>query len=173
MKRFLAAGVMAMALAGPAQARDADALATLIDRDGSHVGTVSFFEGTEGIILRIRARGLPAGPRGMHFHAIGTCEDPEAGFKATGPHIMPSGKPHGFYHPDGPHEGNLPNLIVHTDGSADVELYTSLVTMSEGAAALLDGDGSTLIIHESQDDHLTQPIGGAGGRIACGVIRRP
>ena len=36
--------------------------------------------------------------------------------------------------------------------------------------ALLDEDGSAVIIHEQPDDHLTQPIGGAGGRIACGVI---
>ena len=26
------------------------------------------------------------------------------------------------------------------------------------------------LIHESSDDHNTQPIGGAGGRIACGVL---
>ena len=30
------------------------------------------------------------------------------------------------------------------------------------------------ILNESMrpDDHLTQPIGGAGGRIACGVITK-
>ena len=36
--------------------------------------------------------------------------------------------------------------------------------------ALLDADGSAVIIHELPDDHRTQPIGGAGGRIACGII---
>ena len=35
---------------------------------------------------------------------------------------------------------------------------------------LLDEDGSAVIIHENPDAHLTQPIGGAGGRIACGII---
>ena len=31
--------------------------------------------------------------------------------------------------------------------------------------------GRALVIHASPDDHVTQPIGGAGARIACGVIR--
>jgi len=38
--------------------------------------------------------------------------------------------------------------------------------------ALLDGDGSAVIIHEHPDDHMSQPIGGAGGRIGCGIIRK-
>ncbi|HBX92207.1 MAG TPA: superoxide dismutase, partial [Hyphomonas sp.] len=37
--------------------------------------------------------------------------------------------------------------------------------------SLLDEDGSALIIHEAEDDHMTQPIGGAGARVACGVIQ--
>ena len=36
--------------------------------------------------------------------------------------------------------------------------------------ALLDEDGSAVIIHENPDDHMAQPIGGAGGRIGCGII---
>ena len=35
---------------------------------------------------------------------------------------------------------------------------------------LMDEDGSALIIHEAEDDHISQPIGGAGGRVACAVI---
>ncbi|WP_250638361.1 superoxide dismutase family protein [Sphingomonas sp. KC8] len=27
------------------------------------------------------------------------------------------------------------------------------------------------MIHASPDDHVTQPIGGAGARVACAVIR--
>lgn len=151
----------------------ADAEATVIDRTGSEIGSASFYQGTDGVIMRLAVSGLTPGVHGMHFHTIGTCEDPEAGFKATGGHIMPLGKPHGYRNPDGPHAGNLPNLIVHTDGTASVELHTHLVTVTGGIAALLDEDGSTLIIHESEDDHLTQPIGGAGGRVACGVVQLP
>jgi Cu-Zn family superoxide dismutase len=36
---------------------------------------------------------------------------------------------------------------------------------------LRDADGSALIVHANQDDHVSQPIGGAGARIACAVIK--
>ena len=86
---------------------------------------------------------------------------------------MPTGRPHGFLNPEGgPHEGNLPNLIVRPDGSAHVELYSQLVSLSgDDKPSLLDEDGSALIIHANEDDHRNQPIGGSGARIACGVIK--
>ena len=80
---------------------------------------------------------------------------------------------HGLRHPDGPDHGDLPNLFVAVDGSARAEFLTVLVTVSGGdMPALLDEDGSAVIIHDQPDDHLTQPIGGAGGRIACGIIKK-
>jgi Cu-Zn family superoxide dismutase len=45
-----------------------------------------------------------------------------------------------------------------------------MVTLEGGEHPLLDEDGSTLIIHEAADDHMSQPIGAAGGRVACGLI---
>ncbi|WP_298918950.1 superoxide dismutase family protein [uncultured Algimonas sp.] len=154
----------------PAAPRDEDASAAVIDRNGNVIGSALLYQGSDGVVMRLSVSGVAPGVHGMHFHAKGTCEDPQDGFKATGGHVMPFGKPHGYMHPDGPHAGNLPNLIVAADGTTTVELYTGLVSLSDGPAALLDADGSTLIIHENEDDHLTQPIGGAGGRIACGVI---
>jgi Cu-Zn family superoxide dismutase len=150
-----------------------DAVADLINTSGQSVGEAHFYKGSNGVVMRFSVSGIAPGIHGMHFHAKGTCEDPAEGFKATGGHIMPLGKPHGYMHPDGPHAGNLPNLIVGESGSATIELYSGLVTLDEGVAALLDEDGSTLIIHANEDDHLTQPIGGAGGRIVCGVVKRP
>ena len=35
---------------------------------------------------------------------------------------------------------------------------------------MADGDGLALVIHANADDHTTQPIGGAGDRIACAVL---
>jgi Cu-Zn family superoxide dismutase len=66
----------------------------------------------------------------------------------------------------------LPNLWVGPDGGATVELFTGLVGLRAGERpALLDGDGAAILIHALPDDHATQPIGGSGDRIACGVIR--
>jgi Cu-Zn family superoxide dismutase len=35
---------------------------------------------------------------------------------------------------------------------------------------LLDADGSALMIHAGPDDQVTQPIGGAGARVACAAL---
>ena len=73
----------------------------------------------------------------------------------------------------GPDNGDLPNLFVAADGTARAEFFTTLVSVAGGdMPALLDEDGSAVIIHENPDDHMTQPIGGAGGRIGCGVIAK-
>jgi Cu-Zn family superoxide dismutase len=36
---------------------------------------------------------------------------------------------------------------------------------------LLEGNGSALVLHENPDDYTTQPIGGAGARIGCAVLK--
>lgn len=148
---------------------EADAHAHIINNDGEEVGHAYLHKATGGVLIKVKVSGLPAGRRGMHFHEVGSCDDHEH-FKSAGSHIEHE-KPHGFLHPKGPHAGNLPNLVVHEDGTAEVELYSNLVTVDDGAFPLLDEDGSTIMIHESVDDHKTQPIGGAGARIACGVIK--
>ena len=43
------------------------------------------------------------------------------------------------------------------------EVFTGLTNLRD----LRSGDGSAVIIHANADDHLTQPIGGAGPRVAC------
>ena len=143
----------------------------IIDKSGEVIGTLKLTQGSQGVVVNINVSGLPAGYHGMHFHAVASC-DHAGGFKSAKGHVDPDKKPHGFLNEDGPHEGNLPNLIVGKDGSVEVELYSSLVSLSEGSANLLDADGSSLIIHANPDDHNTQPIGGSGGRIACAVIAK-
>jgi len=76
---------------------------------------------------------------------------------------------HGLLNPDGPDEGDLPNLYAAQDGSANAEVWSE--TPLNGEGGLKDGDGSALIIHANEDDHTSQPIGGAGDRVACAVIK--
>ena len=145
----------------------------IINNAGQEIGEAQYIQGNEGVLIEVKINDLPAGKRGMHFHEVGTCDDHDH-FKMAKGHIMPTGKPHGYLNPAGPHAGNLPNLIVHQDGSVHVELYTDLVSISGHGVkpALLDDDGSVLMIHVNEDDHTTQPIGGSGARIACGVIKK-
>ncbi len=166
-KLFAVAAVAVAAVSAPAVFADM-AAAELVDPSGSVIGKAMFEQTPTGVLMFVEVAGLPPGAHGIHLHAAGSCTPDFS--HATG-HINPDGVPHGLRHPDGPDSGDLPNLYVGSDGSAMAEFFTTLVSVAGGdMPALLDEDGSAVIIHENPDDHVTQPIGGAGGRIACGVI---
>ncbi len=169
--RVLATCIL-LALATTASATER-ASANLIDRQGQTVGTATFVEGPQGVVVHVSAKGLPPGPKGVHIHSVGTCEDADKGFVASKGHLNPDGKKHGLLNPEGPDAGDLPNLFIHADGSVEAELYTPLASLDgkTGRAKILDEDGAALVIHENRDDHEAQPIGGAGARIFCGVIK--
>lgn len=158
--------------AAAAQAADR-ATAEFIDRQGNAIGMASLTEGPHGVLIYLELEGLPPGPKAIHIHGIGTCEDTDAGFVASGGHLNPFDKAHGLMNPDGPDAGDLPNLYVHEDGTVQVEMFTMLASLggAEGRGTIFDEDGAALVIHENRDDHYSQPIGGAGARIACGVIQ--
>lgn len=144
------------------------ATAEIINVEGRVIGKAVLQQGPAGVLIFIEANGLPPGPHGIHLHSVGACQ-PD--FKASKGHVNPHKRPHGLLNPDGPDRGDLPNVYVALDGNLTAELFTTLVSLKSGSAPLLDDDGSALVIHENRDDQVTQPIGGAGGRIACGVIK--
>ncbi|MYH95970.1 MAG: superoxide dismutase family protein [Acidimicrobiia bacterium] len=150
------------------------ALASIVDPGGNVVGGAGFEQGSTGVLITVAMSGLAPGAHGIHLHEVGSCT-PD--FKAAGGHITATDEAvHGLKNPqrtvDNHDNGDLPNLYAAADGTAHAEFFTSLVTVSGGSMpALLDADGSTLVIHENPDDHITQPIGGAGGRVGCGIIQ--
>ena len=141
--------------------------------DGAAHGTVTVTAAPKGVVLRIDAKGLKPGWHGVHFHEKGACSDPK--FTSAGEHVHAGGTPvvHGLLNPQANDAGDLPNIHVGADGTATAEFYSTLVTMKGGSAtpALMDADGSAVVIHANPDDHRSQPIGGAGDRVACAVIR--
>lgn len=169
--RNLAAALLAATLALPALAADR-ASARILDRAGVEVGTATLIEGPHGVLIHLTAKGLPPGPKAIHIHSVGNCDDGAQGFVASRGHLNPSTRPHGLMNPDGPDAGDLPNLFVHADGSVEAEFFTPYASLNGtgGRANILDADGAALAVHENRDDHATQPIGGAGGRFFCGVI---
>ena len=166
----IAVGALCAAMA-PTLASAADtAAAEIVDVDGAVIGMVTFEQTRTGVLVSVDVNGLPPGGHGLHLHAVGACT-PD--FKAATGHINPDQAKHGLRNPEGPDNGDLPNLFAAADGTARAEFFTTLVSVSGGdMPALLDEDGSAVIIHENPDDHMTQPIGGSGGRIGCGVIGR-
>lgn len=166
MLKIVAASLAAIVAGGIAYADEHEgmtAAAQLQDVDGQQVGEAVLESTPNGILIYVRAEGLAPGPHGVHLHAVGSCT-PD--FKAATGHVMTGDAEHGLRNPKGPEAGDLPNLYASSDGVAEAEFFTTLVEMK----TLLDSDGSAIVIHAEPDDHLTQPIGGSGDRIACGVI---
>ena len=164
---------------------EASAVADIIDTKGNPIGSASFTQGPSGVLMQLVIKpgsGLTPGWHGLHFHDTGKCDGAD-GFKSAGGHVGMKDAPHGLLtlgkgQRIAGHAGDLPNLGIAADGSGMAEgLAAKLVLapgkakLAKGSAALLDADGSALIIHSGTDDHFSQPIGNAGGRAACGVIR--
>lgn len=156
--------------AGPAAQpapEPASAMAQIIDTSGALIGMAALEQGPHGVLMvvTIDAGGLSPGWHGLHFHEKGDCSD-VGSFQLSGGHHGKGDGRHGLMNPIGPEMGDLPNIWAADDGSAGYEAFTTLLEL----APALQGDGIALVIHEDRDDHLTQPIGGAGARVACGVI---
>lgn len=160
--------------AAPAPARGLEALraqARLEDPTGNTVGTVVLTQLDEGVEIVVTIGRLPPGEHSLHIHQTGVCDAPS--FAASGGHFNPHGTEHGFLNPAGPHAGDLPNITVGENGAGSMRLVTARVTLRDGEPhSLFDGDESAVVIHEKPDDYLTDPAGGGGKRIACGVITK-
>jgi Cu-Zn family superoxide dismutase len=144
------------------------AKATLKDADGKEVGSAALTQTPAGVLIRLVLDGLPPGERAFHIHGVGKCEPP---FASAGPHFNPRGRKHGLMAAGGHHAGDMPNLVVPSDGALTVEVLNPDVTLEKGKANSLFGpQGTALVIHAGKDDYKTDPTGDAGGRIACGVV---
>ena len=145
-----------------------DAVAELIDGKANPIGTAQLNQLAQGVQIVVAISGLPAGKHALHIHETGECEPP---FESAGGHFNPTGAEHGWDNPAGPHAGDLPNIYVG-EGAVQVEYITDRVTLEDGETSLFDDDGSAIVIHEGQDDYVSEPAGDAGNRLACGVIER-
>lgn len=156
-----------------------DATVKFISPAGEEIGEAVLKDALGGVLMRLEVKGLTPGWHGIHLHMVGDCSDGADGFKLSGGHINPDNVEHGFLNPNGAHRADLPNLYAGADGVATAEFFRAglnLKPSEEGAAIngpypLMDDDGSAIVIHESADDQLTQPIGGAGARVACAAVK--
>jgi Cu-Zn family superoxide dismutase len=140
---------------------------------GEPIGTVVVVETAQGLTLTPDLSGLPPGERGFHVHERPDCgpgqnaQGQPAAAVAAGGHLDPdrTGR-HAGPRAEGGHKGDLPVLSVGQDGRA-----TNPVTAPR--LKLADVTGRALMIHAGGDNYSDQPepLGGGGGRIACGLIR--
>jgi Cu-Zn family superoxide dismutase len=152
--------------------RDSSALVKRIDivnGKGVKTGTAVLSPTVDGVKIQVDVAGLTPGKHGIHVHQMGVCTGPD--FKSAGEHLNPYGKQHGFENPLGPHVGDMLNLEVGADGKGHAELVNKMVTLDKDKAnSILKTGGTSLVIHEAEDDYKTDPSGNSGARIACGVI---
>ncbi|PSD91703.1 superoxide dismutase family protein [Acinetobacter baumannii] len=133
-------------------------------------GVVQFTQAGSGpTSVTAKLSGLKPGLHGFHVHALG---DTTNGCMSTGPHFNPHGKEHGAPEDENRHAGDLGNVIVKDDGTAELSVTDSYIPLS-GPQSII---GRAVVVHADPDDlgkgghELSKSTGNAGGRVACGVI---
>lgn len=129
-------------------------------------GSVRFYQTGEGVLVRAEIGGLPRAEFpchgrifGFHIHGGTHCGGSmDAPFADAMSHYDSGGCGHPH------HAGDLPPLLGN-GGFALCLFLTDRFSVDEVI-------GRTVIIHDHPDDFTTQPSGGSGTKIACGVIRR-
>jgi Cu-Zn family superoxide dismutase len=141
------------------------AVAVLHPASGSQVmGTVTFTSTSDGVQVVADVTGLTPGKHGFHIHEFGDCSAPDA--TSAGSHFNPTHKAHGGPEMKERHIGDLGNLEANAAGKAHLELTDKMLKLT-GPSSIL---GLAVIVHEKEDDLKSQPVGNAGGRLACGVV---
>jgi Cu-Zn family superoxide dismutase len=149
------------------------AKATLVSTTGAKLGVVKLKEKHGVVEVEGEVEGLAPGFHGFHVHTIGLC-DGATGFTSAGGHFNPGGGAHGA------HAGDMPVLLVTSDGTAEATFGTDRFHVAD----LFDADGSAVIVHAGADNYANIPTarydpdpdattlatGDAGGRVACGVL---
>jgi Cu-Zn family superoxide dismutase len=153
-------------LAGSAWSATATAILKGTAPDSKITGQVTLTEEKGGLTIVAKVANVPPGSHGFHIHAIGNCGDMG---KAAGGHFNPDKSMHGLYPKDGPMKamaGDMGNIDVAADGTGAFSVFMPGLSLKDGKYAV---NGLSIILHEKVDD-FSQPLGNAGGRIACGII---
>ncbi|AOS98561.1 Superoxide dismutase [Cu-Zn] 1 precursor [Microbulbifer aggregans] len=143
------------------------------DGVGKSLGKVVATQSKYGVVFTPMLEGLPSPGtlHGFHVHENPSCEPGEKDGKvvpalAAGSHYDPKKtNRHSFPWGTG-HLGDLPALYIDMDGKANSPVLAPRLKLS-------DLKGRALMIHAGGDNYSDQPkpLGGGGGRVACGVIR--
>jgi Cu-Zn family superoxide dismutase len=170
MNRIVLAACVASVAAGCASMGMSpnSATADLAPTTGNSVrGTVTFTQDGDMVKVSANVSGLkPGAQHGFHVHEKGDCSSGDG--MSAGGHFNPAGKPHGPQSGDH-HAGDMPNLVADASGNASATFTIHGVSIGSGAADIV---GKGLIVHRDPDDYKSQPVGNAGPRLACAVIRK-
>ena len=125
-------------------------------------GTMTLEQTGQSVTVKGTLNGLTPGKHGLHIHEGRSC-------KNRGGHFHPGNAPHGAPESadDKRHLGDLGNVVAGQDGSAQYTGVAKNVSLT-GANSVA---GRVLVVHQSEDDYVSQPGGNSGEQIGCGVIK--
>jgi len=126
-------------------------------------GIVTFTQQDGYIEITGQIDGLTPGEHAFHIHEFGDCSAHDG--MSAGGHFNPEHMPHGAPDAEKRHVGDLGNITADQDGRVTLNMRDSVLKL-HGPHSII---GRSVIVHEKRDD-FGQPVGNAGGRVACGVV---
>lgn len=137
---------------------------------GEKLGTVTLEDTPRGLQLSTDLQKIPTGPHGFHVHEFASCESMSKTGQtgpalAAGNHLNTN---HAEHHgtPLTGHLGDLPYLTANQIGAVKETSIAPRLKLS-------DVTGHAIVVHAGGDNYSDSPnpLGGGGGRIACGVVK--
>jgi len=130
-------------------------------------GLVTFTQvGTNRVLVKAVISGLkPHSEHGFHVHAVPDCSGD--GLR-TGAHFNPDGHPHNDPGHILRHAGAMFNIKTDAAGVGTTRQEVDTITLTPGRYSII---GMPIITHRDPDDYVSQPLGNAGPRVSCGVIK--
>ena len=138
--------------------------------DSNVAGTITFSEDGDQVLMNAVFTGLTPGSHAIHLHEFSDCSSPDG--KSTGGHWNPTFENHGAWGNDtGFHRGDIGNFEADENGKATISFETDLwcINCDDETKNIV---GKAVIVHQGQDDFVSQPSGAAGSRVSCaGLIQ--
>ena len=133
-------------------------------------GKVVFCQKNNLVSMVSTLSGLTPGSHAIHIHMKSDCSSDDG--KSAGGHWNPTSEKHGKWGDlEGYHKGDIGNFVADSNGNAIVEFSTDqwCIGCDDEKSNIL---GKAVIIHQGEDDMISQPSGAAGSRISCaGIIK--
>jgi len=143
--------------------KEAVAVLEPLNNSGVH-GIVNFREGNGYVEITAKVYGLSRGDHGIHIHKFGDLRSDKGDFLDG--HYNPTNTKHGNKGKDGGHLGDLGNIYALNDSTAQFDKKRFKLSLN-GKYSIL---GRSIVIHQGEDDLVTQPSGNSGMKVAAGVI---
>jgi len=133
-------------------------------------GLIIFTEENGYVNLKANIKGLIPGVHAIHIHEKADCSSDDG--KSSGGHWNPTFENHGSWGSEnGYHRGDIGNFNTNNNGEGSVSFSTDLWCL-DCKDPIKNIVGKAIIIHQGEDDLISQPSGAAGKRISCaGIIK--